>query len=41
MRVVIDGNIGSGKTTQLELLERKGWFIQKEPIRFMALERVL
>jgi deoxyadenosine/deoxycytidine kinase len=31
-RIVIDGNIGSGKTTQLDLLEKKGWKVQKEPI---------
>lgn len=32
MRIVIDGNIGSGKTTQLGLLEKKGWEVRKEPI---------
>lgn len=32
MKVVIDGNIGSGKTTQLNLLEKKGWTVQREPI---------
>jgi deoxyadenosine/deoxycytidine kinase len=32
MKVVIDGNIGSGKTTQLGLLEKKGWTVQREPI---------
>ena len=31
-RIVLDGNIGSGKTTQLDLLEKKGWKVQKEPI---------
>lgn len=31
-KVVIDGNIGSGKTTQLNLLEKKGWLVQREPI---------
>jgi deoxyadenosine/deoxycytidine kinase len=30
--VVIDGNIGAGKTTQLDLLERKGWKVQREPL---------
>jgi deoxyadenosine/deoxycytidine kinase len=30
--IVIDGNIGSGKTTQLDLLERKGWKVQREPL---------
>lgn len=32
MKIVIDGNIGSGKTTQLGLLEQKGWTVQREPI---------
>lgn len=32
MKVVIDGNIGSGKTTQLDLLEKKGWTVRREPI---------
>jgi len=32
MKVVIDGNIGAGKTTQLGLLESKGWYVHKEPI---------
>lgn len=32
MKVVIDGNIGSGKTTQLNLLEKKGWLVKREPI---------
>jgi len=32
MHIVIDGNIGSGKTTQLGLLEKKGWKVQREPI---------
>ena len=32
MRIVIDGNIGSGKTTQLNLLEQKGWKVYREPI---------
>jgi deoxyadenosine/deoxycytidine kinase len=31
-RIVIDGNIGSGKTTQLDLLEKKGWSVQREPL---------
>jgi deoxyadenosine/deoxycytidine kinase len=31
-RIVIDGNIGSGKTTQLDLLEKKGWRVQREPL---------
>lgn len=37
-RIVIDGNIGSGKTTQLDLLEKKGWKIQKEPLDKWPLE---
>ena len=32
MKVVIDGNIGSGKTTQLNLLEKKGFLVYREPI---------
>ena len=32
VKVVIDGNIGSGKTTQLNLLEKKGWIVKREPI---------
>jgi deoxyadenosine/deoxycytidine kinase len=38
MRVVIDGNIGSGKTTQLGLLEKKGWKVRREPIDKWPLE---
>jgi deoxyadenosine/deoxycytidine kinase len=38
MKVVIDGNIGSGKTTQLNLLEKKGWTVQREPIESWPLE---
>jgi deoxyadenosine/deoxycytidine kinase len=37
-RVVIDGNIGSGKTTQLGLLEKKGWTVRREPIDEWPLE---
>ena len=37
-RVVIDGNIGSGKTTQLGLLEKKGWQVRREPIDEWPLE---
>ena len=37
-RIVIDGNIGSGKTTQLDLLEKKGWAVQREPIAKWPLE---
>jgi hypothetical protein len=38
MKVVIDGNIGSGKTTQLNLLEQKRWTVQREPIDNWPLE---
>lgn len=38
MHIVIDGNIGSGKTTQLGLLEKKGWKVQREPIDDWPLE---
>ena len=38
MKVVIDGNIGSGKTTQLGLLEKKGWQVRREPIDEWPLE---
>ena len=36
--IVIDGNIGSGKTTQLALLEAKGWKVRREPIDKWPLE---
>ena len=32
MKVVIDGNIGSGKTTQLKILENMGYTVHREPI---------
>lgn len=38
MKIVIDGNIGSGKTTQLGLLEQKGWTVRREPIDEWPLE---
>jgi deoxyadenosine/deoxycytidine kinase len=38
MHIVIDGNIGSGKTTQLNLLERAGWFVKREPLDKWPLE---
>lgn len=38
MKVVIDGNIGSGKTTQLNLLEKKGIRVRREPIDQWPLE---
>lgn len=31
-RIVIDGNIGAGKTTQLNLLDKAGWLVKREPI---------
>jgi len=37
-RIVIDCNIGSGKTTQLDLLEKKGWSVHREPIEKWPLE---
>jgi deoxyadenosine/deoxycytidine kinase len=36
--VIIDGNIGAGKTTQLDLLEQKGFKVQREPIDQWPLE---
>ena len=38
MKVVIDGNIGSGKTTQLELLQNQGYTIKKEPLEKWPLD---
>jgi hypothetical protein len=38
MRIVIDGNIGSGKTTQLKILQDKGYTVYKEPIEDWPLE---
>jgi deoxyadenosine/deoxycytidine kinase len=38
MKVVIDGNIGSGKTTQLGLLEKIGYTVRREPIDQWPLE---
>lgn len=38
MRIVIDGNIGAGKTTQLNLLKKLGATIFKEPIEEWPLE---
>jgi deoxyadenosine/deoxycytidine kinase len=38
MKVVIDGNIGSGKTTQLNLLEKRGYKVRREPIDEWPLE---
>ena len=38
MKIVIDGNIGSGKTTQINLLEEKGFRVKREPIEEWPLE---
>ena len=38
MKIVIDGNIGSGKTTQLDLLEKIGYRVRREPIDEWPLE---
>jgi deoxyadenosine/deoxycytidine kinase len=38
MHIVIDGNIGSGKTTQLDLLETNGWSVKREPLDEWPLE---
>ena len=38
MKVVIDGNIGSGKTTQLNLLEIRGYKVRREPLDDWPLE---
>jgi deoxyadenosine/deoxycytidine kinase len=38
IRVVIDGNIGSGKTTQLGLLEKKGYMVRREAIHDWTLD---
>jgi deoxyadenosine/deoxycytidine kinase len=38
MRIVIDGTIGSGKTTQLGLLESKGYNVVREPIDQWSLD---
>jgi deoxyadenosine/deoxycytidine kinase len=38
LKFVVDGNIGSGKTTQLNLLEAKGYRVKREPIEDWPLE---
>lgn len=38
MHIVIDGNIGSGKTTQLDLLDAAGWLVKREPLDQWPLE---
>lgn len=32
MKITIDGNIGSGKTTQIKLLQKNGYSVHPEPI---------
>ena len=38
MKITIDGNIGSGKTTQIKLLKNKGYSVHAEPIHEWPLE---
>jgi len=38
MKIVIDGIIASGKTTQLNLLEKRGFTVQREPIEKWPLD---
>lgn len=38
MKIVIDGNIGAGKTTQLNILEKKGFQVRREPINEWPLD---
>jgi deoxyadenosine/deoxycytidine kinase len=38
MRIVIDGNIGSGKSTQIELLHKAGFKTKREPIEQWPLD---
>ena len=38
MKIVIDGNIGVGKSTQLRLLEQVGYKVYREPIDDWSLE---
>tara|TARA_B110000977_G_scaffold147510_1_gene186963 strand:- start:2807 stop:3349 length:543 start_codon:yes stop_codon:yes gene_type:complete len=37
-KIVIDGNIGAGKTTQITKLQQLGFCVQKEPIHLWPLE---
>ena len=37
-KIVIDGNIGAGKTTQLNILENEGFKVKREPIDKWPLE---
>ena len=39
MKIVIDGNISSGKSTQVSLLEKKGFTVKKEPIEEWPLDQ--
>ena len=39
MRIVIDGNIGSGKSTQIQLLDKIGFRTRKEPIEKWPLKQ--
>ena len=41
MKIVIDGNIGSGKTTQLNLVGKDWINVKREPIDTMAVGFVL
>ena len=38
MRITIDGNIGSGKTTQIKILQEAGFNVLQEPIKDWPLE---
>lgn len=38
MKITIDGNIGSGKTTQIRMLESSGYSVHAEPIQQWPLE---
>ena len=38
MKIVIDGNIGSGKTTQLDLLDDIGFKVKREPLNQWPLD---
>lgn len=37
-KIVIDGNIGAGKTSQLDMLEKQGYRVKREPIEQWPLE---
>lgn len=39
MTIVVDGNIGAGKTTQLNHLERLGYKVKREPVNDWPLEK--